>query len=178
MWKATSDVRLTADSHPTPDCNRLMLPASRRFDMRHIAMPIALIMFASVMSAGAHGQEHKAINVGSAHGLPFSDGILAGNTLYVAGQEGDDASGQLVPGGISAETKVALANVEKVLKAAGFRMKDIVSVTVFLADINDFAAMNKIYRDVMADPKPVRSTIQAAALVDNARIEIAVIAVK
>ena len=146
--------------------------------MRRRLVLIALLLVASVVSTVAHGQEHKPINLGSTHGLPFSDGMLVGNTLYVAGQEGDDASGQLVSGGITAETKVALANVEKVLKAAGFEMKNIVSVTVFLADINDFAAMNKVYRDVMPDPKPVRSTIQAAALVNNARIEIAVIAAR
>ena len=146
--------------------------------MCHRVVLIALLLAASVMLTVAHGQEHKPINLGSTHGLPFSDGMLVGNTLYVSGQEGDNASGQLVSGGITAETIVALANVEKVLKAAGLGMKNVVSVTVFLADINDFAAMNKVYREVMPDPKPVRSTIQAAALVNNGRIEIAVIAAR
>jgi reactive intermediate/imine deaminase len=146
--------------------------------MRRRVVLIALLLVAPVVSSAARGQERKPINVGSTHGLPFSDGMLVGKTLYVAGQEGDDSAGRLIPGGITTETKVALANVEKILNAAGFGMKDIVSVTVFLADINDFAAMNKIYREVMPDPKPVRSTIQAAALVNNARIEIAVIAAK
>ena len=130
------------------------------------------------MGQCALGQEHKAITVGTAHGLPFSDGILAGNTLYIAGPGGDDESGQPVPGGIVAETKVTLANLAKVAKAAGFEMKDIVSVTVYLADFKDFAAMNKVYKDVMPDPKPARTTIQAAGLLNNARIEIAAIAVK
>jgi 2-iminobutanoate/2-iminopropanoate deaminase len=146
--------------------------------MRRPVILVASLIFASAISTVADAQQHKPINLGSTHGLPFSDGMLVGNTLYVAGQEGDDAAGQLVTGGITAETRVALANVEKVLKAADFRMNDIVSVTVFLADINDFAAMNKVYREVMPDPKPVRSTIQAAALVNHARIEIAVIAAK
>ena len=146
--------------------------------MRRRAVLIATLLSISVLSTVSDGQEPKPINLGSTHGLPYSDGMLVGNTLYVAGQEGDDASGQLVPGGIAGETKVALANVEKVLKAAGFSRKNIVSVAVFLADINDFAPMNKIYREVLPDPKPVRSTIQAAALVNNARIEIAVIAAK
>lgn len=57
-------------------------------------------------------------------------------------------------------------------------MKDIVSVTVFLADIHDFPEMNKVYKGVMPDPKPARATVQAAALVNNARIEISAIAVK
>ena len=146
--------------------------------MRRPVFLFALLLFVSAIPTVADGQERKPINVGSTHGLPFSDGMLVGNTLYVSGQEGDDASGQLVSRGITAETRVALANVEKILKAAGFRMNDIVSVTVFLADMNDFAAMNKVYREVMPDPKPVRSTIQAAALVNHARIEVAVIAAK
>jgi 2-iminobutanoate/2-iminopropanoate deaminase len=123
-------------------------------------------------------QEHKAINLSTTRGLPFSDGIIAGNTLYVAGQEGSDDAGKLAPGGISAETKAALDNIEKVLKAGGYEMKDIVSVTVYLADIHDFPEMNKVYKSIMPDPKPARATIQAAALVNDARIEIAAIAVK
>ena len=123
-------------------------------------------------------QERKAVNLSPARGLPFSDGIVAGNTLYVAGQEGTDASDKLVAGGIDSETAAALANIEKVLKAAGYEMKDIVSVTVYLADIHEFPDMNKVYKGVMPDPKPARATIQAAALVNSARVEISAIAVK
>ena len=123
-------------------------------------------------------QERKAINLAPARGLPFSDGVIAGNTLYVAGQEGTDDSGKLAAGGIGSETKAALDNIEKVLKAAGFEWKDVVSVTVYLADIHEFPEMNKVYRSVLPDPKPARATIQAAALVNDARIEIAAIAVK
>jgi 2-iminobutanoate/2-iminopropanoate deaminase len=123
-------------------------------------------------------QERKAINLSPTRGLPFSDAIVAGNTLYIAGQEGTDDSNKLVAGGIAAETKAALANIEKVAKAAGFEVKDIVSVTVYLADIHEFGDMNSVYKGVMPDPKPARATIQAAALVNNARVEIAAIAVK
>ncbi|HXY50077.1 MAG TPA: RidA family protein [Terriglobales bacterium] len=123
-------------------------------------------------------QEHKAINLSSAKDLPFSDGIIAGSTLYVAGQEGTDEAGKLVSGGIGPETKAALDNITKVLKAAGYELKDIVSVTVYLADIQDFGEMNKVYKSVLPDPKPARATIQAAALVNGARVEIAGIAVR
>ena len=138
------------------------------------AVAIAL----SVGAAAGFAQERKAINLSTTRGLPFSDGIIAGNTLYVAGQEGTDASDKVVAGGIGPETTAALENVQKVLKAAGFELKDVVSVTVYLADIHEFPDMNKIYKDVMPDPKPARATIQAAALVNNARIEISAIAVK
>ena len=146
--------------------------------MQRKSVQIVGFILAAVIGQCALGQEHKSINVGTAHGLPFSDGIVVGNTLYMAGQGGDDESGQPVPGGIAAETKVALANVEKVAKAAGFEMKDIVTVTIYLADFKDFAAMNNVYKAVMPDPKPARTTIQAAGLVNNLRIEITAIAVK
>lgn len=142
---------------------------------------LSAVVIALCFAAASHkvqAQEHKAVNLAPERGLPFSDGIIAGNTLYVAGQEGTDASGKLASGGIGPETTAALDNIQKIVKAAGFEMKDIVNVTVFLADIQDFPDMNKIYKTVMPDPKPARATVQAAALVNNARIEISAIAVK
>src|SRR5215472_2662225 len=73
-------------------------------------------------------QEHKAVNLAPARGLPFSDAIIAGDTVYIAGQEGTDDAGKLAPGGIGPETKAALENIQKVPKAAGCEMKDVVSV--------------------------------------------------
>jgi 2-iminobutanoate/2-iminopropanoate deaminase len=139
-----------------------------------------LLLRSEIILSGQTGyaQEHQAINLSKARGLPFSDGIVAGNTLYVAGQEGTDDSGKLIAGGIAAETKASLENVQKVIKAAGFDIKDIVSVTVYLADIHEFGDMNQVYKSFLPDPKPARSTIQAAALVNNARIEISAIAVR
>ncbi len=140
---------------------------------------LALGMGLTLLSAQFdRAQERHAVNLSNAKGLPFSDGIVAGNTLYVAGQEGSDDSGKLVAGGIAAETKAALENIQKVIKAAGFDLKDIVSVTVYLADIHEFGDMNQVYKGFLPDPKPARATIQAAALVNNARIEISAIAVK
>jgi len=145
--------------------------------MRQFAM-ISLFLTAGLSCQFAVSQEHKAVNVSTAKGLPFSDGIIAGNTMYVAGQEGTDESGKLASGGIGPETKAALDNITKILKAGGYELKDVVSVTVYLADIKDFPEMNKVYKTVMPDPKPARATIQAAALVNDARVEIAMIAVK
>src|ERR1700690_513230 len=123
-----------------------------------LVLGLALTAFFAAQPSSA--QEHKAINLSPTRGLPFSDGVIAGNALYVAGQEGTDESNKLVAGGIAAETKGALDNIEKVVKAAGFEMKDIVSVTVYLADIHDFPEMNKVYKTVIPDPKPPRATIQ------------------
>jgi 2-iminobutanoate/2-iminopropanoate deaminase len=146
--------------------------------MMRLSSVIALVFIIASASHFSYAQVHKAVNLSNATGLPFSDGVIAGNTLYIAGQQGSDESGKLVAGGVGPETKAALANIEKVLKAAGFELKDVVSVTVFLADIHDFADMNNVYKTVLPDPKPARATIQAAALVGNARIEIAAIAVR
>lgn len=145
--------------------------------MRFIPVFTAILIAVAACPSG-YAQEHKAVNLSSASGLPFSDGIIAGNTLYIAGQEGSDDSGKLASGGIAVQTKAALDNIEKVVKAAGFEMKDIVSVTVYLADIHDFPEMNKVYKTVVPDPKPARATVQVAALVNDAKIEIAAIAVK
>jgi len=144
--------------------------------IRHGAM--ACLFLTALSCQVCLSQEHKAINLSPSRGLPFSDGIIAGNTMYVAGQEGTDEAGKLATGGIGAETKAALDNITKILKAGGFDLKDVVSVTVYLADIKDFPEMNKVYKTVLPDPKPARATIQAAALVNDARVEIAAIAVK
>ena len=138
----------------------------------------AISLTIGIVSSRAYGQERKAVNLAPARGLPFSDGIVAGNTLYVAGQEGTDDSGKLAAGGIGPETTAALDNIQRILKAAGFELKDVVNVTVYLADVHEFPEMNKVYKNIFPDPKPARATIQAAALVNNARIEISAIAVK
>lgn len=146
--------------------------------LRLTLMVVVIVFTLASVVRTADGQEKKAVNLSAVKGLPFSDAIMAGNTLYVAGTEGTDDNAKLVPGGIGPETKTALENIQKVVKAAGFDMKDIVSVTVYLADIHEFGDMNAIYKTVMPDPKPARATVQVAALVNNARIEISAIAVK
>jgi 2-iminobutanoate/2-iminopropanoate deaminase len=152
----------------------------RAFTLGRTRFVVAVIAILSLhmVTPRLYAQAHKAVNLSDAKGLPFSDGIIAGKTLYVAGQEGSDDSGKLVAGGIGPETTAALKNIQKVLKAAGFELKDVVNVTVYLADIHEFPDMNKVYKTVMPDPKPARATVQVAALVNNARIEISAIAVK
>ncbi|HET7441021.1 MAG TPA: RidA family protein [Terriglobales bacterium] len=121
--------------------------------------------------------QHKKVIAGG-EGLPFSDGIVAGNTLYISGQQGTDQQGKLKAGGISQQTQATLENIARIVKQAGFKLKDIVAVNVYLADINDFAEMNKVYKTFLPDPKPTRTTVQAAGLVNHAKIEISAIAVR
>ncbi len=146
--------------------------------VRLVMLAVSAALMVAATSPRCEAQEHKIINLAPTRGLPFNDGVIAGNTLYIAGQEGTNEAGKLAAGGIGPETKGAFDNIQKVLKAAGFELKDIVSVTVYLADIHDFAEMNNVYKGVLPDPKPARATIQAAALVNDARVEISAIAVK
>ena len=111
-------------------------------------------------------------------GLPYSPGILVGHTLYLAGTIGEDAANNVVPGGIRAETRQALANVGEVLKAAGMSFDDVTSVTVYITSFDDFAGFNEVYQEVFSTDPPARATVQVAALIGGARVELQVIAVE
>jgi 2-iminobutanoate/2-iminopropanoate deaminase len=106
----------------------------------------------------------------------FSPGILADGTLYISGQTGTDPVTGKLPDTFEGEMKQAFANVAAVLKAAGMGFGDVVAVTVYLSDIEQFAKMNAVYATYFSDPKPTRSTIAAAHLVGNNHIEITVTA--
>ena len=112
-------------------------------------------------------------------GLPFSPGILAGNTLYISGHLGrDPVSSRLVSGGIEAETRQVLANTREVLKAAGMDFKDVTSVTAYITSFDDFAKFNAVYSESFPTNPPARATVQVAALNAGARVELQMIAVK
>lgn len=140
--------------------------------MRRIWFAGLLILFMS----GSGLAQHQA--VGFTKGMPFSEGYVSGNTLYVAGQQGPDSHGKVTGTDIALQTTNAIAAVEKVVKEAGFQMTDIVSVTVYVTDLNDVATMNEVYKKLMPDPKPARATVQVAGLIGGAKIEISAIAVK
>ena len=109
---------------------------------------------------------------------PYSPGIRAGNLLFLSGQVGfDPSTGSLVDGGITAQTEQVMRNIGTLLAAAGASFEHVVRTTVFLADMDEFAAMNAVYARHVVDPPPARSTVQVAALPRNARVEIDVIAV-
>ena len=112
---------------------------------------------------------------------PYSQAIRIGNTVYTSGQVAlDPATGDLVAGGIEAQTTRALENLKAVLAAAGLDFAHVVKTTVFLKDMADFAAMNKLYAQYLAPEgvvAPARSTVQVAALPKGALVEIECIAV-
>lgn len=112
-------------------------------------------------------------------GLPYSPGILAGDTLYVAGQLGrDPATAKIVPGGIEAETRQTLMNIREVLRAAAMDFGDVVNVTAYIVDFKDFDAYNKVYREFFPKDPPARATVGVAALNQGGRVELQMIAVR
>jgi len=109
--------------------------------------------------------------------LPFSPAVKAGPFVFVSGQVAMDDNGEIVPGGIEAQTRQTLKNVEKALALAGCALKDVVKSTVWLDDARDFWTFNRVYAEFFSDSKPARSTTQATLMID-AKVEIEVIAYK
>lgn len=108
----------------------------------------------------------------------YSPAIRAGNLLFVSGQiPVDPATGDLVSGGITAQAEQVMHNLAALLKAAGLGFEHVVKTTVYLADMNEFGAMNDVYGRFLADPPPARATVQVARLPRDVRIEIDCIAV-
>ena len=114
---------------------------------------------------------------GAKAGGNFSPGILIDGSLYVSGMLGLDASGK-IPDTFEAEVQQSLNNIESVLKAAGMSRDDVVSVQVYLTDLNNFQRMNTVYAGFFKDPRPTRTTVGVAGLVNGGHIEITVTARK
>lgn len=108
---------------------------------------------------------------------PYSPGIRYGDLLFSSGQIGlDPATGKLVPGGVAAETRQALANLGAVLTAGGSSFEQALKVTVFLADMNDYGAVNEVYGEYFGENPPARSAFQVVALPAGALVEIEAVA--
>jgi len=109
---------------------------------------------------------------------PISPAIVIGDLVFTSGQIGiDPKTGQMVEGGLEQQAEQVLKNLAAVLEAAGSSMGHVVKATVFLADMNDYQAMNQIYRNHFKQDFPARSAVQVARLPANARIEIEAVAV-
>ena len=123
----------------------------------------------------------KAINTTNAPAAigPYSQAIEANGTVYVSGQLPiDPSTGQFAEGGIQAEARQSLTNIKNILSEVGLGMQNEVKVTVLLADISNFAAVNEVYAEFFQAPYPARSAFAVAALPKGANVEIEAIAVK
>ncbi|MFA5006911.1 MAG: RidA family protein [Candidatus Izemoplasmatales bacterium] len=118
--------------------------------------------------------EHAPAAIG-----PYSQAVLAGNTLYVSGQIPFVPETMKVAGDdVASQTRQSLQNVKGIVEAAGFKVADIVKCTVFLKDMNDFAAMNAEYAAFFGDHKPARAAVEVARLPRDVKVEIDAICVR
>jgi 2-iminobutanoate/2-iminopropanoate deaminase len=137
-----------------------------------------IIVLAGLLVIGASSSafaQNKTI--GFKPGAVLSQGRVVGNMLFVAGLKGNPPAGKAGDLDISEQTTLALGAIQKVVEEAGFKMTDIVSVNVYLSDINDIDKMNEVYKKLMPDPKPTRVTVEVGHI-RNGRIEISCIAIK
>lgn len=109
---------------------------------------------------------------------PYSQAIQTEDMLFTSGQLGLDPQTGSLPEGIQAQTSQALANVNAILKEAGFTKENVIKTTVFLKDMTDFGAVNEIYADFFGDHKPARSCVEVARLPKNGLVEIEIVAAR
>ena len=145
-----------------------MLTSMRKFTV----LLLSFWMCASAFAASKKVIQPKEFPTGR----PFSPGILAGDTLYVAGQTGSDLKTGQLPEDFEAEVKQCLENIGLVLKEAGMSFDDAVTVQVYLTDMTLFPRMNTVYTTYFKEPRPARTTVGVAKLVGTARIEVTVTA--
>ncbi|MDH4072559.1 MAG: RidA family protein [Gammaproteobacteria bacterium] len=129
-------------------------------------------------SPGSHGAEITRFDDGPLAGMgyPFSESARVGDLLFLAGQVGEDAEGNLVPGGIKAEAEQMLLNIKATLARRGLGMEHVVKCTVFLADIAEWGAFNEVYIKHFSHPYPARSALGTSGLSGDARVEMECIA--
>ena len=130
-----------------------------------------------VAAQTAAAQAPRAEFVGTSANAPLSQYVRVGETIYLSGMLGTTPEG-LAPGGIAAETKQSLTNIKAALEKSGTTMDDIVKCTVFLADMQEWAAMNEVYTTFFPKNKPARSAIGVNGLARNARVEIECVAIR
>jgi 2-iminobutanoate/2-iminopropanoate deaminase len=109
---------------------------------------------------------------------PYSQAVAVGDLVFCSGQIPLTPAGELVEGGITEQTRQVLANLQALLAAAGSSLERVVKTTVFLADMNEFAAMNQVYAEFFTTEQPARSTVQVARLPRDVRVEIEAVALK
>jgi len=108
---------------------------------------------------------------------PYSQAIKAGSFIFVAGQGGvDPVTGRFVEGGVEEQTRQTLKNIEAILKAAGSSLDDVVKVSVFLKEVRDFQAMNKVFAEFFKEPPPARTTVGVEFVAPEMLVEIDVVA--
>jgi 2-iminobutanoate/2-iminopropanoate deaminase len=143
--------------------------------MKKLILTFVIIACASSFAV-AQNAKRRAVKTGPPNGI-FTPAIVTGDLVFTSGQIGVDAKGQIVEGGIEAQTEQVFRNLATVLEAAGSSVDNIVKATVFLADMNDYNTMNELYKKHFKGDPPARTTVQVARLPRDAKIEIEAVAV-
>ena len=146
--------------------------------MRQTVVLLAALSFSACADGGGDREVISTPNAPAAIG-PYSQGIRVESTLYLAGQIAlDPSTGKLVEGDIEVQTHRVLKNLGAVLKAASFDYSDVVQVQAYLADLNDYKAMNAVYATYFSESKPARAVVEAARIPRDSLVEIMMVAVK
>lgn len=152
-------------------CNALLVGAcSLGFAVTANAAPATTAKTATITTS-------SPVFLGDGGNYPFSEAVRVGNTLYMSGQIGFK-EGKLVKGGVKAEAKQALDNINETLLKYGYQKSDIVKCMAMLTDMDDFDDFNKVYKAELAKPYPVRSAFGVAELAAGASVEVECIAAK
>lgn len=161
--------------------DRVRLPASAACLVGLVIGAAAAIGLSSEGSAAQTRVERRAIRPGAGPntGLPYSPGVLVGDTLYISGHLGQDpAARRVVPGGIQAETRQIMTYIRGVLEEAGMTFEDVVAVNAYLTNLEEFPQFNEVYRTYFPKDPPARTTVGVASLNIGARVELTMTAVK
>jgi 2-iminobutanoate/2-iminopropanoate deaminase len=134
--------------------------------------PLSLTLMLALAACAHPAARAEYLTPYGAPTRPFSPAVRVGDMLYLSGQIGTGANGQLVAGGIEAETRQALENIRDVLQRSGSSMDRVVKCTVMMADMREWDTMNKVYAPFFPEHKPARSAFGATALALGARVEI------
>ncbi len=144
--------------------------------MKKVLLALIAIACASTYAMG-QTNKRKVVKTGPPNGI-FSPAIITGDLVFTSGQIGiDSKTGQLAEGGFQGQMEQVFKNLAAVLEASGSSVDNIVKATVFLADMNDYNALNEFYRKQFKEDPPARTTVQVARLPRDARIEIEAVAV-
>lgn len=142
---------------------------------------LLVLLLAGCQQAETPSSQPQVISTDAAPAAigPYSQARVVGNTIYCSGQIGiDPETGDLVDGGIEAETRQVLDNLSAVLEAAGASLDDVVQAQVYLANLDDYGAMNEVYGQYFEESPPARAAVEVSRIPAGARIEIMVTAVK
>ena len=142
----------------------------------------AMLVMAGAAAAGAQnpagaGNPERVEYIGSSLNRPLAEAVRVGNTIYLSGALGTVPGQGLVQGGIEAETRQTMENIKASLERLGSHMDDVVKCTVFLADMAEWGAMNRVYTTFFTKHRPARSAVGVNGLALNARVEVECIAV-